>query len=156
MRNITPHYSAFRIHHSSFLMGAVSLKLIASQLMVGTDSFGHPLVIGSWPELSPEWAGLKPSDLLLLAAASCSAHDVAMILRKGREPFADLEVQCTGVQEPTPPYAFTAIHLHYKVKGAVNEQKLARAIELSETKYCSVVNTLKATVKITSDYDLTI
>lgn len=137
-------------------MGTVSLRLVDSQLMIGADSFGHPLVVGSWPERSPEWAGLKPSDLLLLAAASCSAYDVAMILGKGRQPFEDLEVQCTGTQAPAPPFQFTAIHLHYKVKGAVNEQKLARAIELSETKYCSVVNTLKATVKITSDYDLTI
>ncbi|MBI3242145.1 MAG: OsmC family protein [Chloroflexi bacterium] len=136
-------------------MGTVSLKLVAGQLMVGVDSFGHPLVIGSWPEQKPEWAGLKPSDLLLLAAASCSAYDVAMILSKQREPLEALEVQCAGTQEPEPPYQFTAIHLHYSVKGAVNPQKLARAIELSETKYCSVVNTLKASVRITSDYDIT-
>jgi putative redox protein len=136
-------------------MGTVSLKLVAGQLMVGADSFGHPLVIGSWPEKSPEWAGLKPSDLLLLAAASCSAYDVAMILGKQREPLEALEVQCTGTQEPEPPYQFTAIHLHYTAKGAVNPQKLARAIELSETKYCSVINTLKASVRITNDYDIT-
>ncbi len=135
-------------------MGTVSLKLIGGQLMVGVDSFGHPLVIGSWPEQKPEWAGLKPSDLLLLAAASCSAYDVATILGKQREPLVALEVTCTGTQEPEPPYQFTAIHLHYTVKGAVNPQKLARAIELSETKYCSVTNTLKASVRITNGYDI--
>lgn len=56
-------------------MGQVAVKWIGSQLMVGVDSFGHPVVTGSWPEQSPEWAGLKPSDLLLLSAAACLAYD---------------------------------------------------------------------------------
>jgi putative redox protein len=136
-------------------MGTVSIKWIDSQLMVGVDSFGHPLLTGSWPEKTPEWAGLKPSDLLLLSAAACSAYDVVMILTKQHEPLEGLDVQCTGEQELEPPYVFTALHLHYQAKGAVNPHKLARAIELSETKYCSVVNTLKNAVRITSDYEIT-
>ena len=135
-------------------MGTVSLKWLDSQMFVGVDSFGHPVVTGSWPEQKPEWAGLKPSDLLLLSTAACSAYDVVTILKKQREPLENLEVQCTGSQESDPPYTFTAIHLHYIVKGNVNAQKLARAIELSETKYCSVISTLKATVRITSDYEV--
>jgi putative redox protein len=135
-------------------MGQVSLKWIDSQLMVGADSFGHALVMGSWPEQSPEWAGLKPSDLLLLSAAACSAYDVVMIMKKQREPLEGLEVTCAGVQLPDPPYTFTAIHLHYVARGPVSGPKLARAIALSEEKYCSVVNTLKSVVKVTSDYEI--
>lgn len=135
-------------------MGSVAVKWIESQLMTGVDSYGHPLVIGSWPEQEPAWAGLKPSDLLLLAAASCSAYDVVMILSKQREQLAGLEVVCSGEQAPEPPYAFTHIHLHYVVNGAVNRDKVARAIRLSEEKYCSVLNTLKPTVKLTSDFEL--
>jgi len=67
-------------------MGTVAIQWSGSQLMIGVDSFGHPLVMGSWPERSPEWAGLKPSDLLLLSAAACSAYDVVMILGKQRAP----------------------------------------------------------------------
>ncbi len=135
-------------------MGTVSLKWIDSQLMVGVDSYGHPLVTGSWPDKDPEWAALKPSDLLLLSAAACSAYDVVMILSKQREPLEGLEVSCTGEQDSNPPYVFTSIHLHYVVSGKVNVAKLERAIRLSEEKYCSVVNTLKPTVKVTSDYEL--
>jgi putative redox protein len=135
-------------------MSQITLQWMESQLMVGADSFGHPLVIGSWPERSPEWAGLKPSDLLLLSAAACSAYDVVMILQKQREPLQGLDVTCTGVQQPDPPYAFTALHLHYVARGPLTEQKLARAIQLSEEKYCSVINTLRPTVAITSDYEI--
>lgn len=135
-------------------MGTVAVKWVASQLMTGVDSFGHPLVMGSWPEKEPEWAGLKPSDLLLLSAAACSAYDVVMILTKQREPLVDLDVTCTGEQESEPPYTFTSIHLHYRLKGPLDPNKVARAIRLSEDKYCSVVNTLKPAVKITSDFEL--
>jgi putative redox protein len=135
-------------------MGRVALKWIKSQLMVATDSFGHPLVIGDWPEQSPEWAGIKPSDLFLLSAAACSAYDVVMILTKQHEPFEALEVTCEGTQLPEPPHAFTALHLHYVVRGPVNAHKLGRAIALSEEKYCSVVTTLRPVVTITSDYEV--
>jgi len=135
-------------------MGTVAVKWIESKLMTGVDSFGHPLVMGSWPEKQPEWAGLKPSDLLLLAAASCSAYDIVMILTKQREPLTGLEVACTGEQESEPPYQFTSIHLSYTLKGPLNPKKVERAIQLSEDKYCSVINTLKPAVKITNDFEI--
>ena len=63
-------------------IGTVSVKCVESKLMIGVDSYGHPLVIGNLSEREPPWAGLKPSDLLMLAAASCSGYDVDMILSK--------------------------------------------------------------------------
>jgi putative redox protein len=135
-------------------IGTVAVKWIEARLMTGVDSGGHPLVMGRWPEQSPQWAGLKASDLLLLSAASCSTYDVVMILEKQRELPDSLEVYCTGEQADEPPYQFTSIHLHYKVKGSLSPKKLERAIQLSEDKYCSVVNTLKKAVPITSDYEL--
>lgn len=135
-------------------MGTVTVKWIESTLMTGTDSAGQPLVIGWSRQRAPEWTGLKPSDLLLLAAASCSTYDVVDILAKQREPLEGLEVSCMGEQLPEPPYTFTCIHLHYKARGVVNPAKLARAIQLSEEKYCSVVNTLRAAVRISSDYEI--
>lgn len=135
-------------------MGTVSVKWIESQLMTGIDSFGRPITIGSWPERKPSWSGLKPSDLLMLAAASCSAYDVIMILTKQREPLEDLEVICTGEQEADPPYTFTHMHLNYVLKGKLNTSKVERAIKLSEEKYCSVINSLKATVEITNSFEI--
>jgi len=122
--------------------------------MAGMDSRGRTVVIGVEKDTQPEWLGLKASDLLLLAAASCSTYDVVTILQKQREPLEALEVACTGEQESEPPYRFTHIHLHYRLRGAVNSDKLARAIQLSEDKYCSVINTLRPAVAITSDFEI--
>jgi len=135
-------------------MGSVTLRWVEGKLMAGTDSNGHSIVIGRSPENPDEFIGMKPSDLLLLAAASCSAYDVIEILQKQREPMRALKVICVGEQMPEPPSKFTSIHLHYIVHGAVNPSRLQKAICLSEDKYCSVISTLRPGVPITSDFEI--
>jgi putative redox protein len=135
-------------------MGTVTIRWVEGVMMVGTDSTGHSIVLGRSPDNPEQFAGVKPSDLLLLAAASCSAHDVIEILRKQREPLEDLKVVCRGEQQSEPPYTFTQIQLHYIATGAVSVQKLEKAIQLSEEKYCSVLSTLRPGVPISSDYEI--
>jgi putative redox protein len=134
--------------------GTVSMKWVGSNIMTGADSRGTPLVTGKWDDREPAWTGLKCSDLLLLSAASCSAYDIVSILKKQRQALQGLEVLCTGDQEANPPYRFTHIHLHYIVKGRLDPDKVDRAIKLSEEKYCSVTNTLRPSVDITSDFEI--
>jgi putative redox protein len=134
----------------------VNIKWIKSTetVMAGVDSRGTPAVIGIWPEHEPLWRGLKASDMLLMSAAACSAYDVVNILRKQREPLESLDVFCTGEQESEPPKRFTHIHLHYQFKGDLNQEKVKKAINLSEEKYCTVLNTLRDSVEITSDWKI--
>jgi putative redox protein len=135
-------------------MSTITLRWIEEKLMMASDSNGHSVVIGRSPEKKFEWEGVKPSDMLLMSVASCSAYDVVEILAKQREPLDDLKVICNGDQESEPPYIFTRIHIHYIVKGQVNPEKLKKAIKLSEDKYCSVINTLRPTVPITSEFEI--
>ena len=135
-------------------MATITLRWIEKKLMVATDSNGHSIVIGRSPDPEHEWAGVKPSELLLMAVASCSAYDVVEILTKQREPFTDLKVLCSGDQLSKPPYTFTKIHVHYQLYGNVKPEKLEKAIRLSQEKYCSVISTLRPGVSITSDYQV--
>lgn len=134
--------------------GDVIVKWGGSTLMTGFDSRGQSLAIGVWKDHEPELQAVKASDLLLLAAAACTAHDVVTILQKQREPLLDFQVICSGDQESEPPYQFTHIHLHYVVKGNCDADKIERAIQLSKDKYCSVTNTLKKAVDITYDFEI--
>jgi putative redox protein len=142
------------VENSSTVSGSVWIKWIGSNMMTGFDSRGTPLVIGRWPERDPESLGLKASDLLLLAAASCSTYDIVTILTKQREPLENVEVICTADQQKEPPFKFTHIHLHYRLTGNINPEKAERAIQLSEEKYCSVTNTLRGNVEISSDFEI--
>jgi putative redox protein len=135
-------------------MNRVTLRWIEAHMMVGTDSNGHSIVIGQSPDQDEAWVGMKPSDLLLLAAASCASYDVIEILHKQREPLADLKVTCSGDQLVEPPFTFTRIHIHYIVCGPVNPEKLQKAIRLAEDKYCCVIGSLRPGVSITSDFEI--
>lgn len=130
-----------------------------SQLFIGRDSFGHVIMSGSWPkeddEAWLEWKATKPSDLLMLSLASCSAYDVVLILKRQRQNLVDLYVQVNGQQALNPPNQFTDIHLHYVVEGiGLDENKVARAIELSETKYCSVAATVRGVANLTHSFEI--
>lgn len=134
--------------------GTVNLRWSGARMMLGIDSRGSAIPIGFNREADPTWSAVKPSDLLLLSAASCSAYDVVEILEKQREPLKGLDIQCTGEQITEQPYNFVSIHLKYIFQGAVNPQKVERAIKLSEEKYCSVLATLRAGVKLSSEFEI--
>ena len=136
-------------------MSIVKVKWIEGELFAGVDSFGHTIMTGSWPEQDPEWAALKPSDLLLLGVIACSGYDVVTILKKQREQLTDLDISCNGEQTDEPPYAFTKIHIDYQLAGHnLDEKKVARAIQLSEERYCSVAATVRGVAEITSSFTI--
>jgi putative redox protein len=122
-------------------------------LFVGIDTNKHSVVISTQDE--DRRVGMKPSDLLLVSLAACSAVDVVAILRKKRQTLTHLEVAADGVQDPDPPWKFRKIHLTYLVEGRdLTAAAVARAIELSEGKYCSVAASLRPQVEITTSFEI--
>jgi putative redox protein len=111
---------------------------------VGQASSGHALVVDTGAEKSAS----SPVELVLIALCTCTASDVAGILRKKREPFTTLEVLATAERTETFPKVFTSIHLVYRVGGKVTHKAMEDAVRLSKEKYCSVSAMLEKTAKI--------
>ena len=114
---------------------------------VGTTGYGEPILVGG----DVEGPGAKPSDLLPLSLAACTAYDVVEILRKQRQDLLGLEVVATSVQDPDPPWTFRSIHLRFKVTGTVDASKAAKAVEMAETRYCAVAATIRSVVRLTHE-----
>ncbi|MFM8321473.1 MAG: OsmC family protein [Chloroflexota bacterium] len=132
-------------------MGTTTVKWIGGKQFVGIDSTRHSVVL-STPD---EGVGIKPSDLMLIAVASCSAVDVVEILSKKRMPLSVLEISTSGEQDQDPPWTFRQIHMHFRVAGSgLTEKAVAQAIELSEEKYCSVAATLRGTAQIHTSFEI--
>ncbi len=132
-------------------MGTATVKWIGGKQFVGIDSTCHSVVLST----PADGVGVKPSDLLLIAVASCTAVDVVEILSKKRMPLTYLEISSSGEQDDTPPWTFRKIHLHFKVAGKnLTEKAIEQAIQLSEEKYCSVSAMLRSSAKITSSYQI--
>lgn len=95
------------------------------------------------------------SDLLPMSLIGCSAYDVVEILQKQRQELTQLKVSAEAVQEETPPWKFKKIHIRYQAIGrGLDPEKVKKAIQLSEEKYCSVYATLRDVIEITHEVDV--
>jgi len=132
-------------------MSNATVRWIGGKQFVGIDSTQHSVVL-STPD---EGVGMKPSELMLVALAACTAVDVVDILAKKRQPLTSLEISTSAEQDSDPPWTFRKIRLHYKLSGVgLTEKAVAQAIELSEEKYCSVAATLRGVAEISYDYEV--
>jgi putative redox protein len=118
---------------------------------VGIDADGQTVVLSGQKDA----IGVKPSQMLLIALASCSSVDVVEIMEKKRKPLTMLEVTATGEQEPDPPWPYRRIHLRYRLSGkSLTEKAVTQAIQLSQEKYCSVAATVRGVAEITTEYEI--
>jgi len=141
----------FKVKIRRTIMGTATVKWIEGKQFIGIDSTHHSVVL-STPD---EGIGIKPSELLLIALASCSAVDVVEILAKKRMTLTHLEISSSAEQDQDPPWTFRKINLHYKIGGKnLTEKAVAQAIQLSEEKYCSVAATIRATAQIITDFEI--
>lgn len=132
-------------------MASANVRWVSGKQFIGIDSTNHSVV------LSPpsEGIGMKPSDMLLVALASCTAVDVVDILAKKRLNLRGLEISVSGEQDADPPWTFRKIHMHFCLEGSdLTEKAVAQAIQLSEEKYCSVAATIRPTAEITFDFEI--
>ena len=129
-------------------MADVTLAWTGDRLQfVGTTSYGGPLLVGG----NEEGPGAKPSDLVPMSLAACTAYDVVEILRKQRQDLQRMEVTVHSTQDPDPPWTFRAMHLRFVLTGDVDTRKAEKAIALAESKYCATAATLRPVVEITHD-----
>ena len=82
--------------------------------------------------------GPGPMEALLGALGACTSVDVAMILAKKRQKLESLEVEVSGERASEPPEVWTKIEMVYRLTGELAEKAVRDAIELSQSKYCSV------------------
>jgi putative redox protein len=91
-----------------------------------------------------------PMLTLLLAAAACTGADVVVILEKMRVALHELRIEASGLRREQEPRRYTNVHLEYHIRGhGLDEAKARRAIDLSVTKYCSVVHSLAPDIQVT-------
>lgn len=124
----------------------VSAHWTGEQLnFIGTSKRGHQIEMGG--------EHISPTDLLLLGLAGCTGMDVASILQKKRQAISAVEVHITGHRPDEYPKPYQMVEITYVVKGEnIDSQAVARAIDLSITKYCIVSQTLQYPVQLKTTF----
>lgn len=115
----------------------------------GTATSGFHLTLDASPKVGGGGQGFRPIELILLALAGCTGMDVLSILRKKRQDITGFEVRARGERAQDHPRVYTHITLEYIVRGRnISPEAVARAITLSEYKYCPVHAMLRESVPI--------
>lgn len=117
---------------------------------IGTADSGFNIQIDTKKAAGGNDSGLTPMELLAIGVAGCTAMDVISILTKKRQDVTQFEVQVHAQRADDYPKKFTAMNIEYVVTGKqVDPEALARAVELSEEKYCSAIASLRGNVEFT-------
>ena len=129
-----------------------TIHFAGDDLFIGISPGGHAQVLETNHERA---SAATPMELLLIALGSCTAVDVVSILRKKREQVTDYRVEVRGERRAEHPRSFTRMEVKHILRGhKLSEKAVAQAIELSETKYCSVAATLRPAAEIVSSYEI--
>ena len=116
---------------------------------------GQKVELDANPAIGGEGKGFRPMEMLLIGLGGCSGIDMVNVLTKQKEPLDDIKIniKATRKDEETPAI-FDVINIHFDLYGALNVQKVERALALTFEKYCSVSNILGRSATINFSYEI--
>ena len=121
---------------------------------VGKGNGEQEVHVDASPEIGGKGKGVRPMELLLISIGGCASIDIGLILKKQRQRLDDYSVELIGVRKEEDPKTFQSIELKVKVTGEINPDNLQKAIELTTSKYCSVLLSLDPDIEIITSYHI--
>ena len=116
---------------------------------------GHLVAMDGAPDAGGRNLAPRPMEMMLAGAGGCTAFDVVLILKRGRQEVTDCAVSLKADRGETDPKVFTRIAFHYKVSGRnLKPESVERAIKLSSEKYCSATIMLGKTAEIEHTWEI--
>jgi putative redox protein len=129
-----------------------TIHYAGNDFFVGISPSGHALTLDADGQRS---AAPSPLELLLVSLGACTATDVITVLHKKREHVTDYRIEVHGERRDEFPKSFRRMEVRHILTGRnINEESVAKAIQLSTDKYCSVAATLRPTAEIVTSYEI--
>ena len=131
------------------------VKQIKGITLAGKTDSNHWITMDGPENFGGSDAGVRPKELILLSLAGCTGSDIVVILQKKKVKLDDFEMNITAEMADEHPQVYTKINIEFVFYGKdIQEKDVERAIELSQTKYCSVTHMLNKSVEITHSYKI--
>ena len=113
---------------------------------------GHHVMLDAMEESGGQNSGSRPKELLLASLAGCTGMDVISILRKMRHEPTSFNIRVDGQLTEEHPKHYTSMHITYEFKGEnLDMEKLKKAVELSQDRYCGVSHMFRQILTLTFD-----
>ncbi|MBN2290026.1 MAG: OsmC family protein [Candidatus Glassbacteria bacterium] len=136
-------------------MAIAKARWVEGLQFAATSGSNHAIMLDGSEKGGGLDSAVHPGELILLGLASCTGMDVISLLKKMRVEVDQFEVRVEAEAAEEHPKAWRKIHLTYFVVGRdIPEDKLEKAIRLSQDKYCGVTATLRQAVEIAYDHEI--
>lgn len=122
---------------------------------VAQTGSGHIVAMDGAPDGGGNNLAPRPMEMVLLGTGGCTAYDVVLILKRGRQDVRGCSVKLEAERAGEDPKVFTRINFHFVVTSRnLNPATVERAITLSHEKYCSASIMLAKTAEITHTMEI--
>ena len=128
------------------------LRYAGGEAFVAESQSGHAIVTSFAHDIL---TAPSPMEMLLIALGGCTGADVVSILEKKRQRVTGYNIEVRGERRAEHPRVYTKIEVVHYVRGhGIDPKAVQHAVELSETKYCSVSAMLGATAQISMRFEV--
>jgi putative redox protein len=149
---LSPAFARATLNWETMKNTHATIQYAGNEYFIGVPPSGHAIPIDVDGERS---SAPGPLELLLVALGSCTGTDVISVLHKKRQHITDYRVEVRGERREEYPRSFKKMEVRHIFRGrAISEDAVAKAIDISITKYCSVAATLRPTVEIVTSYEI--
>ncbi|NMG33451.1 OsmC family protein [Azoarcus sp. TTM-91] len=132
-----------------------TIKWVDGMSFMAETGSGHLVTMDGAPEGGGRDLAPRPMELMLAGAGGCTAYDVVLILKRGRQEVTGCQVKLEAERAETDPKVFTRIRFIYMVTGRnLKPETVERAIHLSAEKYCSASIMLGKTAEIIHEWKI--
>ncbi|MCB1897158.1 MAG: OsmC family protein [Zoogloeaceae bacterium] len=132
-----------------------TIKWLDGMSFIAETGTGHLVAMDGAPDAGGRNLAPRPMEMLLAGAGGCTAFDVVLILKRGRQDVRGCTVKLHAARAETDPKVFTHIRFVYTISGkGLNADKVERAIHLSAEKYCSASIMLGNSAEIVHDWEI--
>lgn len=109
----------------------------------------HSVIMDADAQFGGQDLGPRPKPLLLASLAGCTGMDVVALLKKMRINYESLVIDVTGYLTEEHPKYYHTIDILYKFKGTdLPMDKLEKAVNLSQDRYCGVSAMLRKAAEL--------
>jgi putative redox protein len=113
---------------------------------------GFKIKVDAKAEVGGSNQGPRPKPLMMVALAGCTGMDVISILKKMRVEVSEFAVYVEGDVTEEHPKHYSKMHIIYEFAGDnLPEDKLEKAIDLSQERYCGVSASYRKAMELTHE-----
>lgn len=132
-----------------------TVKWNGNMAFTGETPSGHKLELDPTVNEQGNTNGPSPMEAVLVALGGCSGIDVVSIFQKMRLDIKDFSIEIEAGRADDHPRVFNKITMVYKVWGEnLSEDRVKRAVDLTQEKYCSVLHMVNKTAQVDYSYEI--